>query len=127
MKKIKSRKSEPHPASKYFRILATEFHEIPNEEVNIWIQMTEPLVAPKYFRGMYSQALALLTAHRLKMKKSAHDESDDIFPVSKISEDGGSTAFAINQANATDDELYLTWYGKQYVAIRDRMFAGAIV
>jgi len=124
---------EPLPeclqALRYFRILATEFHERPDDEVCIWLEMTTPIVAPQFFRAMYLQALALLTAHRMKMAEMAQDEADGIHPVSSIKEDGGSMTFAINQPSLSMDNatLMLTVYGKAYLEIRSKMVAGPIM
>jgi hypothetical protein len=49
-----------------FRIMAAEFAETDDTTVQIWIDLTTPLVSRKRFGKMYNQALALLTAHRMK-------------------------------------------------------------
>ena len=54
-------------AVQIFRLVATEFETLNDEVVNAWLDLTAPLISEKVFGKLYDQALALLTAHRLKM------------------------------------------------------------
>ena len=54
-------------AVKIFRMVATEFEALDDDTVKSWIDLTAPLISQKVFGKLYAQALALLTAHRLKM------------------------------------------------------------
>ena len=49
------------------RLVATEFDDLSDETIEGWIDLTKPLISQKVFGKLYEQALALLTAHRLKM------------------------------------------------------------
>ena len=54
-------------AVKIFRMVATEFETLDDDTVKSWVDLTAPLISQKVFGKLYAQALALLTAHRLKM------------------------------------------------------------
>lgn len=46
------------------RLVATEFEDLSDETIEMWIDLTKPLISKKVFGKLYEQALALLTAHR---------------------------------------------------------------
>ena len=54
-------------AVRIFRLVATEFDVLNDETVEAWLNLTSPLISKKVFGKLYDQAIALLTAHRLKM------------------------------------------------------------
>jgi len=113
----------------YFRILATEFHEKADDEVCIWVEMTEPMVDSAFFGKMYLQALALLTAHRMKMAQLSQDMADGIQPIQSIAEDGGSVTYALNQSDIDSKEgsLKSTKYGQSFLEIRKTRIVGMII
>lgn len=53
-------------AVRIFRLVATEFDVLNDETVEAWLNLTAPLISKKVFGKLYDQAIALLTAHRLK-------------------------------------------------------------
>jgi len=119
-----------HPALRLFRIFATEFQAIKTDsEVCIWLDMTAPLVSERFFLAMYLQALALLTAHRMKMAAMAQDVADDIYPIKSLSGESASASYAINLPNLDTSEgsLKLTKYGQAFLEIRNAQPVGPIV
>ena len=50
-----------------FRMMAAEFQRVPDETVEQWITLAGPLVSKKRFGPLYVQAVALLTAHKMKL------------------------------------------------------------
>lgn len=58
-----------------FRIIAKEFAGVADEEVLLWISLCEPFVSAKRFGKLYCQALALLTAHRMKLANVGASEN----------------------------------------------------
>lgn len=50
-----------------FRLVATEFSEVEDEEVEKWMELAKPFVSKKKFGNTYDHAIAYLTAHKLKM------------------------------------------------------------
>jgi len=114
------------PALVLFRLFAPEFSEVTDDIVKIWINLTIPLVSTKLFATVYSQALALLTAHRMKLAQLAENAANGIHPVNSISEGGASLSFGVSVASVTDDELYLTLFGKQFIELRNRFYIGGI-
>ena len=118
------------PVLKIFRIVAAEFAAIIDNDVLAWIELTSPLVGKRRFLNLWAQALALLTAHRMKMAKVGVDPnavsgSADIgavrmMGVANYSEGEVSIGFDTNLASLTgaDAELALTPYGIQYLSLR---------
>lgn len=114
-----------------FRMVAPEFSEVDDSDVNIWLDLTAPLVSRKRFGKMYEQALALLTAHRMKTANVGSDESggfDSVggtgaaFKVASYSSGGESVSFnnsALTAKLSPDAEYSQTSYGVQYLTLRD--------
>jgi len=115
-----------------FRIVAPAFSAISDDEVLAWIELTSPLISQRRFKHLWSQALALLTAHRMKMANvGVADGGDPLADVSGIgvgnlmrvanySEGQVSLGFNTNigQYTETNAELALTEYGIQYLSLR---------
>ena len=123
-----------------FRVVAAEFSAMDDATVNIWIDLTTPLVSRKRFGDLYEQALALLTAHRLKIaadianaaESGAADDAGGFgvgFRVANFSSGGESVGF--NNSVLTSDlnpdaEYTQTVYGVQYLTLRDLRRIGII-
>lgn len=60
-------------AIQIFRIIAPEFKDVPDTEVEAMLELCEPLVSKRRFGRVYNQALALLAAHRLKLSGKGQD------------------------------------------------------
>lgn len=127
MGRRKSRATDP--SLKIFRLLAAEFAAVPNDKVSSWLELTAPLVSKKRFGKLYDQALALLTAHRMKLSGAYDAASEeggssigslaDTLRVASYTE--GSTSISFNNSTslaANDSELTLTGYGTQYLSLR---------
>lgn len=114
-----------------FRLVASEFDGVDDDTVCLWFDLTAPLVSRKLFGKLYDQAVALLTAHRMKLSGKYEDETDgsgeglqigsiaDTMRVSSYSE--GSTSVSFNNSVSTlekDADLALTTYGTQYLSLR---------
>ena len=122
------------PVLNVFGLVAPEFVSITVDVVSQWIELTAPLVSRKRFGRLWTQALALLTAHRMKMANVGVDPTDDaLTDVSNIGVGGlmrvtnyseGETSIGFNtntsQYASTDAELALTTYGIQYLSLRRR-------
>ena len=116
-----------------FRLVAPEFKDIDDDIVNAWVELTEPLVNRRRFGILHTQALALLTAHRLKLAMSnVYNDDDPLADIGKISIGNlsrvgsfseGQTSISFNHdqkdlSTDTDAELMLTEYGIQYLTLR---------
>ena len=120
------------PILKIFRIVATEFNALTDDVVTAWIELTAPLVSKRRFMNLWTQALALLTAHRMKMANAGVAEGGDplqdvsgigvgnLMRVANYSEGEVSLGFNTNvlQYTETNAELALTPYGIQYLSLR---------
>lgn len=110
-------------AVKIFRLMATEFADLNAETVESWMELTEPIISRKVFGKLYDQALALLTAHRLKMAgygDSSYGTVGDTLRIGSYSEGETSIGFIVNQGTnlMVDAELALTPYGLEYLSLR---------
>lgn len=106
-----------------FRLVATEFKDLDDEKVMAWSELTAPLISKKVFGQLYDQALALLTAHRLKMAgygDSTYGTVGDTLRIGSYSEGETSVSFTVNQGTnlLVDAELALTPYGLEYLSLR---------
>lgn len=106
-----------------FRLVATEFQDLDDEKVNAWVELTAPLISKKVFGKLYDQALALLTAHRLKMAgygDSTYGTVGDTLRIGSYSEGETSVSFTVNQGTnlLVDAELSLTQYGLEFLTLR---------
>ena len=106
-----------------FRLVATEFSEVEDEEVKKWMELAKPFVSKKKFGNTDDHAIAYLTAHKLKMAGKGDNtmgKVDDALRVSSFSEGDASIGFSVSQGNnmAVDAEYALTIYGLQYLSIR---------
>ena len=106
-----------------FRLVATEFKDLDDEKVNAWVELTAPLISKKVFGKLYDQALALLTAHRLKMAgygDSTYGTVGDTLRIGSYSEGETSVSFTVNQGTnlLVDAELALTPYGLEFLTLR---------
>jgi len=128
------------PVLQIIRLVASEFSTITDDIVSQWILLTAPLISRNRFGNLYYQALALLTAHRMKMANVCVAEGEDpvgdvgnigvgnLMRVANYSEGETSIGFNTNigQYTETNAELALTQYGIQYLSLR-RMRIVAIV
>lgn len=110
-------------AVKIFRLMSTEFADLNAETVESWMELTEPIISRKVFGKLYDQALALLTAHRLKMAgygDSSYGTVGDTLRIGSYSEGETSIGFTVNQGTnlMVDAELALTPYGLEYLSLR---------
>jgi hypothetical protein len=115
-----------------FRIMATEFAGLDDDTVLAWIELTAPLISKRRFGNLWAQALALLTAHRMKMANAGNVNGDDpladvgeigvgnLMRVGSYSEGEVSIGFNhnISQYTGANAELALTEYGIQYLSLR---------
>jgi hypothetical protein len=116
---------------KIFRMVATEFAVVSDETVRQWIELTAPLVSRRRFGKLWFQALALLTAHRMKLAGvgivAGSDPLADVgnigagglMRVGNYSEGEVSIGFntSLTQYAELNAELSLTQYGIQYLSI----------
>ena len=104
-----------------FRTLASEFSDLNDDTIQIWFDLTSPLISKKVFGQLYDQALVLLTAHRLKMAgygNTTYGTVGETLRISSYSEGGASIGFTPSQSNFSSANLELTTYGKQYAELR---------
>lgn len=110
-------------AIQIFRLVATEFDDLNDETVENWLELTAPMISKKRFGKLYEQALALLTAHRLKLSgygDTTLGKVGDSLRVGSYSEGETSVSFTVSQATnlLADAELALTPYGLEYLSLR---------
>ncbi len=108
------------------RMVGTEFKDIDDDTLDMWLEIVRPMVSKKQFGKLYEQALAYLVCHKLKMAGYGENPLGNVgtigvgFAVGSVSEGGSSISFGANQSSniVTDAELGLTAYGVQYLSLR---------
>lgn len=108
------------------RLIGPEFKEVDDDTLNSLIEFYSPMVSRKQFGKLYTQALAYLVCHKMKVSGLGENPLGDLggigvgFSVSSVSEGGSSISFGANQSSnlAQDAELGLTSYGLQYLSLR---------
>lgn len=110
-------------ALQIFRLVANEFDNVSDEIIEGWFELTEPLISKRIFGKLYNQALAYLTAHRMKMAgfgDSTFGSVGDALRVASYSEGETSISFSTGQSTnmMVDAELALTPYGIAYLSLR---------
>lgn len=113
-----------------FRLTAGEFSSVPDDTIQQWAELTAPLVSRRRFGKLYEQAVALLTAHRMKLSGQYDAKGEgaassgigsiaDTLRISSYSE--GATSVSFNNTAADTEscsDLGLTAYGVQYSNLR---------
>jgi hypothetical protein len=124
-------------ALEIFRIVATEFADMPDEDivdtdtgkvktygVKSFIALYADQISKKRFGSAYEKALAYLTAHKLKMNgygdNSSSGKIGDSLRVNSYSEGETSISFSTNQQTnlQVDAEYALTVYGLEFLTLR---------
>ena len=123
-----------------FRVIASEFADIPDEDktdedgnvttygVLSYMAVFAVLISRRRYGNKYDIALAYLTAHKLLMMGygSSSDESSssfgtiaDSFRLSSASEGETSVSFSDNTTSDDEDSEYtLTIYGRMFLSIK---------
>ena len=113
-------------ALELIRATMTEFSEAEEDTIKVFLTLAEPLVGKKRFGKFYQQALAYLTAHKMKLaglgKQNGLGTVGDTIGISSVSEGKTSVSFSNSQAGNTalDSEYGLTVYGMQFLQLRRR-------
>ena len=123
-------------ALQIFRIVASEFNDIPDEDVTdpdtgkvvthgvkTYLELYSDQISEKRFGKTYQKALAYLTAHKLKMNGYGNSENGtigDSLRVSPYSEGETSVSYSTNQQSnlQVDAEYALTVYGLEFLTLR---------
>lgn len=123
-------------ALEIFRLVATEFDDIPDNDVvdeetgkvtqygiNSFLKLYSDQISEKRFGNTYQKALAYLTAHKLKMSGYGNNENGkigDSLRVGSYSEGETSISFTTNQQTnlQVDAEYALTVYGLEFLTLR---------
>lgn len=123
-------------ALEIFRLVATEFFDIPDDDekdpntgkivrygVNSFLRLYSDQISEKRFGSSYQKALAYLTAHKLKMNGYGNSENGkiaDSLRVGSYSEGETSISYTTNQQTnlQVDAEYALTVYGLEFLTLR---------
>jgi len=107
----------------YFRIVATQYASMSDQEVQVWIGIAELTSAD--FSGClgeerYNLALALLAAHLITVQNSTAGSGGAVVsgPITSEKEGDLSRTYANNvSSSSSSNPLDSTTYGKQYMSI----------
>ena len=119
-----------------FRLVATEFSDIPDDNVvnpdtgevvtygvRTFMELYADQISEKRFGKSYPKALAYLTAHKLKMSgygDTSNGKIGDSLRVGSYSEGETSISYTTNQQTnvQVDAEYALTSYGLEFLTLR---------
>jgi len=109
-----------HPELPIFRLVAREFADMADDYICQWIELTRPWISNKQFRALTPQAVATLTAYRLKAAADALAEADGEVTLASLTGENASESYAVNAVNLALDDAALreNSYGRQFLAMR---------
>lgn len=122
-------------ALRIFRIVATEFNTLPDDDetgddgavsihgVNTYLELFADQISVKRFGKSYTKALAYLTAHKLKMMDKGADDGfgsmGAALRVASASEGETSVSFSSSISTADAESEYgLTIYGIEFLTLK---------
>ncbi len=122
-------------ALRIFRIVATEFNALPDDDetgddgavsvygVNTYLELFADQISVKRFGKSYTKALAYLTAHKLKMMDKGADDGfgsmGAALRVASASEGETSVSFSSSISTAdAESEYSLTIYGIEFLTLK---------
>lgn len=125
------------------KVIAPEYKGMNEDELRIWVELSEPYISESRFGSLYYQALAYLTAHKMSLNapvKKTEEEGGsistsvkDTMNVASFSE--GSTSISFNNpstssggsSSSADAEYLLTSYGLQFLDICKRCIVPVVI
>lgn len=117
-------------AIEMIRVIGTEFSEVSESVLDSWIEIVSPMVSRKQFGNLYTQAIAYLVCHNMKLAGLGEDATGGLaaigasgshgISVASVSDGGTSLSFNSGAGAWTfaDAELSLTVYGAKYLQLR---------
>lgn len=105
-----------------FRVIATEFNNLTDEEVTAMLELFAPMVSKNTFGTKYNLALAYFVAHILALNgvyASVQGSSTDgsVAGIKREKEGDLEREYAIPDASDYMSLLYKTYYGRMYLQI----------
>lgn len=110
-------------ALEIFRLIAEEFQDIAEEKIEQYMKLFSCQISKKRFGATYEQALAYLTAHKLKMAGQGNLENGtiaDSLRVGSYAEGETNISYITNQQTnlQVDAEYALTIYGLEFLTLK---------
>lgn len=110
-------------AIEIFKLVAKEFAGMEDEEIQKHMELYSCQISKRRFGDTYEQALAYLTAHKLKMNGYGNSENGtiaDALRVGSYSEGETSISYSTNQQTnlQVDAEYALTVYGLEFLTLK---------
>ena len=107
---------------KVFRVIAPEFNNLTDEEVNAMLELFSPMVSKHTFGTKYNLALAYFVAHIIALNgvyATAQGSSTDgsVAGIKREKEGDLEREYAIPDASDYMSLLYKTYYGRMYLQI----------
>ena len=105
-----------------FRVIATEFSELTDAQLETWFELFAPMVSKHTFGSKYNLALAYFVAHILALNgeyATTQGASTDgsVAGVRREKEGDLEREYAIPDASDYMSLLYKTYYGRMYLQI----------
>lgn len=105
-----------------FRVIATEFSNVTDAQLETWFELFAPMVSKHTFGTKYNLALAYFVAHIISLNNvyttTAGASSDaSVAGVKREKEGDLEREYAIPDASDYMSLLYKTYYGRMYLQI----------
>ena len=115
-------------ALEIIRLVGTEFSDVSDEDVLLWISLARPFVSKEKFGKLYDTGVAYMTCHMMKTTGLGEDVLGDyakmaaasgVAGIGSISDGGSSISFTWPNQAVTSADMVLsgTVYGRQYLAL----------
>jgi len=105
-----------------FRVIATEFAEVTDTDLETWYELFAPMVSKKTFGKKYDLALAYFIAHVIALQNqytttAGASADNSVAGVKREREGDLEREYAIPDASDYMSLLYKTYYGRMYLQI----------
>ena len=108
-------------------VVAPEFKEMSNAELDVFAEQAKCEVSESKFGKKYDRAVALITAHLIKLsERSKNGNSDGTGQIRKVKVGQLEREYDTGSDSASDDTYNLTQYGKEFIRIRRQTLRGPI-
>lgn len=121
-------------AVEIIRLTMPEFKDMDEETLEKWISLLRPLVSNVHFKSQYEHAVALVTAHKLKLAGYGADGGEQTAKLTALANGGitsvseGETSISFDTssssllaAGSADAEYAKTVYGVQFLSLRRQL------
>lgn len=102
-------------------VVAPEFAAKADADLDVFAEEAELEISEKAFKKLYPRAVALITAHLIKMSELSNSPNGSTGELKKVKVGDISREYAVGESQADGDTYALTVYGKEYLRLRSKL------